>query len=273
MGIIIIMFLLLFIWGISCFLGAAFWWNSYSQHPEFFPFAKRKWRILQVDTYQLAYETYGDKAVRKHVLFNALLIMVVGIIGVVVTTKDFTERVQIVDFPQIQKGDTVSFAEGELTLDRVEKPKSFTAIRFNLDKNRYEEVEVEADMRGESLLLVKTTLTNNGSGMLSIVQEDLKFYAKPVEEGNNIKGHAVVDGYLYHDNAIELAAGESVPVWFWMSLTEEEQSQPLVFVLQYGKTGCVIWFSSFDNDNENEDVRQEWGGVHPKRENIYKQQQ
>ena len=240
MEIIIILFLLVFIWGMSCFLGAVFWWDSYSQHPEFFPFAKQKWRILQVDTYQLAYETYGDKAVRKRVLFYSLLIMVVGIFGVVVTTKDFTERAQIADFPRIQKGDTVSFAGGELTLEHVGKPEGFMAKRFNIDKNRYEEIEVKADAYDETMLLVMTTLTNNSTGTLSIVHEDLKFYAKPPEEGNNIKGRAAVDGYLYHDDPIELAAGESVPVWFWLSLTKEEEKQPFWFVLQYGSTGCVL---------------------------------
>ncbi len=44
----------------------------------------------------------------------------------------------------------------------------------------------------------------------------------------------------YHDNAIELSVGESVPVWFGISLTKEEQSQPFWFVLQYGSTGCVL---------------------------------
>lgn len=237
MGIIIIM-LLTFIWGMLCFLGVVFWWDSYSQHPEFFPLAKR--RRWQIDGYELTYETYGDKAVRKLVFFRALFIMVVGISGVVVAAKDFTERVQIADFPQIQKGDTVSFAGGELTLEHVGKPEGFMAKRFNIDKNRYEEVEVKADAHDETMLLVMTTLTNNSTGTLSIVHEDLKFYAKPTEEGNNIKGRAAVDGYLYHDDPIELAAGESVPVWFWISLTKEEEKKPFWFVLQYGSTGCVL---------------------------------
>lgn len=114
------------------------------------------------------------------------------------------------------------------------------AKRFNVDKNRYEEIEVKADMYRESLLLIKTTLTNNGSDTLHIVHEDLKFYAKPAEEGYNINGRSSVDGYLYHSDKIELAAGESVPVWFWMSLTEEEWGQFFSYVLQYGKTGCVL---------------------------------
>jgi len=155
--------------------------------------------------------------------------------------KSTSEWVQIVDFPQIWEGDTVSFAGGELALEDVGFPDGFTATRFNLDKNRYEEVEVEADMRGGIFLLVKTTLTNNSSGTLSFVHEDLKFYAKPEEEGRNIKGHAAVDGYLYHDNPIELAAGESVPIWFWMSFTDEEElHQRYAYVLQYGSTGCLL---------------------------------
>ena len=226
------------VWGTACFLGAVFWWDRYSQYPKLFPFAKLlPWHI---DPYKWAYETYGDKAVRKSVLLQALLPVVAGIIIVVVVSKDNAERGRIEDYQQVQQGEHVSFAGGELTLEEAEMSESFTAMRFNMDENRYEEAEVKADMYEEDMLLLKTTLTNNSSDMLRIVQEDLKFYAKPAEEGNNINGQAVVDGYLYHSDAIELDVKESVPVWFWISLTEEEQKQPHAYVLEYGTTGCVI---------------------------------
>lgn len=67
----------------------------------------------------------------------------------------------------------------------------------------------------------------------------MKFYAKP-EEGNNINGRSVVDGYLYQTDDIKLAIGESVPIFFWMSLTKEEQQLYVSLVLQYGKTGCRV---------------------------------
>ena len=221
--------------GLIIFVNAVFRWDSYSQNLplENYP----KWKV---NTTKYIYETYGDKALRKYLLFLSFVFIALGIWFGVLRTKDITERVQIVDFPQIWLGDTVSFAGGELMLEHVEISEGFTAMRFNIDKNRYEEVEVKADTYDESMLLFKTTLTNNSNGTLSIMHEDLKFYAKPPEEGNNIKGHSVVDGYLFHDDAIELTAGESVSVWFWMSLTEEELNQFFWFVLQYGNTGCLV---------------------------------
>ena len=55
------------VWGARSFFRAAFRWEEYSQHPEQFPLAKR--HIWQIDSYGLLYETYGEKAVRKSVLF------------------------------------------------------------------------------------------------------------------------------------------------------------------------------------------------------------
>ncbi len=226
------------LWGVGSILGAVFWWDKYSKLQFLFPLAKHfPW---QIDVHDWIRDAHGDKGVRIYVLITSLIIAVLGIWLSAAIIKDSVERVQIADFPQAQKGDTVPFAGGELTLEEIGKPESFTAQRFNLDKNRYEEVEVKADMYGESLLMVKATLINSSSDMLSIVHEDLKFYAKPSEEGNDINGRSVVDGYLYHDNPIELAVGESVPVWFWLSLTKEEQQQPFWFVLQYGNTGCIL---------------------------------
>lgn len=238
MIIMIILMAIVFIYGLCSFLGAVFWWDKYSQHPKLFPGAKHY--IWQIDVNGWLYEAYGDKAVRKFVLFWSVVMMVMGILIPAAIMRENAERGQILEYSQIWPGETVSFAEGELTFETVEWSESFTAKRFNVDKNRYDEVEVKADTFHEDMLLFKTTLTNNGSDTLNIVQEKLKFYAKPAEEGNNINGRSVVDGYLYHDNAIELAAGESVPAWFWISLSEEEEMMPLVFVLEYGRTGCVI---------------------------------
>ena len=220
--------------GLIIFVNAVFRWDSYSQNLplENYP----RWKV---NTTKYIYEAYGDKALRKYLLFLSFVFIALGIWFGVLRTKDITERVQIADFPQIWRGDTVSFAGGELALEQLGISEGFTAMRFNIDKSRYEEVEVKADARDETMFLVMTTLTNDSTGTLSIVHEDLKFYAKP-EEGNNIKGHAVVDGYLFHENAIELAAGESIPVWFWTSFTEEELKQSYLLVLQYGNTGCLV---------------------------------
>ncbi|MBD5452557.1 MAG: hypothetical protein HDR25_07955 [Lachnospiraceae bacterium] len=232
---VVVMIVVMIVIGVILFVNTVFRWDRFSQN-----FPLKHYPIWKVNTTKYIYETYGDKALRKYLLFLSFVFIALGIWCVVLITKDITERVQIADFPQIQKGDTVSFAGGELTLDHVGKPEGFMAKRFNIDKNRYEEVEVKADAYDETMLLVMTTLTNNSTETLSIVHEDLKFYAKPPEEGNNIKGRAAVDGYLYHDDPIELAAGESVPVWFWLSLTKEEEKQPFWFVLQYGSTGCIL---------------------------------
>lgn len=226
------------VWGARSFFRAAFRWEEYSQHPEQFPLAKR--HIWQIDSYGLLYETYGEKAVRKSVLFWSAVIVVIGILLTAAILKDNADWGRIEDYPQAWQGDAISFAGGTLTIEDVGVSEGFTAKRFNVDKNRYEEVEVKADMYGEGLLLIKTTLTNNSKDTLRIVHEDLKFYAKPAEEGHNINGRSSVDGYLYHSDDIELAVGESVPVWFWMSLTEEEWGQFFSYVLQYGKTGCVL---------------------------------
>lgn len=230
----------LVIWGISGILGAVFWWDKYSQHPGLFPLEshRRKW----IDIHRWLYEAYGDKAVRKYVLFCSVFIVILGIWIPAAIIKENAKREQILEYSQLWQGETISFAGGALTLEAVEWSDGFTAKRFNVDKNRYDEVEVKADMHGEDMFLFKTVLTNNSSDTLSIVQEDLKFYAKPAEEGHNIKGRSAVDGYLHHDDAIELSVGESVPAWFWVSLTEEEERQLLVFVLEYGSTGCVLLF-------------------------------
>ncbi len=235
----IIVGIILIIAGFVFFVNTAFRWDSFSQRfpLKFYP----KWKINMTE---YIYDTYGEKGLRKYLFVLSFLIIALGIWGCALGTKDMTERVQISDFPRIWIGDTVSFAGGELMLEEVGLSEGFTAMRFNLDKNQYEEVEVKADMHDEHMLLAKATLRNNGSDALRIVHEDLKFYAKPPEEGSNINGRSAVDGYLYHDNAIELAPGESVPVWFWLSLTEEELNQFFWFVLQYGGTGCLIVPSS-----------------------------
>ena len=232
---LIIIGIILILFGLFILVNITFRWDRFSQKfpLEWYP----KWKVNMT---KYVYETYGDKGLRKYFLFLFFLFTGIGILFCVRGTKEMAERGQIEDFPQIWEGDTVPFAGGMLTLDEVGMPDRFTAMRFNLDENRYEEVEVKADMHGEHMLLFKTRLTNNSSETLRIVHEDLKFYAKPPEEGNNINGRAAVDGYLYHDNPIELEAGERVSVWFWLSLTEEELNQSFWFVLQYGSTGCLV---------------------------------
>lgn len=238
----IVLGVFLTVWGLGCFLGAVFWWDQYSLHPKFFPLTNHRRRFWQIDIHKWAYETYGDKALRKSVIIPSLAIVLFGIGMITAFLKDDAQRGQISAYLQVWQGETASFAGGELIFEEAEVSGGFMVKRFNMDQNQYEEVEVTADTYEEDILLLKTTLTNNSGGTLHIVPEDLRFYAKLAEEGtdNSINGHAVVDGYLYYSDAIELAAGESMPVWFWMSLTKEEWEQPHAFVLQYGGTGCVI---------------------------------
>lgn len=230
----ILLGVILIIWGLVCFWRTVFRWDSYSQN---FPLENiPKWKINMT---KYLYITYGDKAVRKYILVMSLAFVVLGICFPVMVVKDTVERGQINGFPQVWQGETTPFAGGELTLDEVCISESFTAKRFNVDENRYEEVEVKADSYNEDMLLIKATFTNNSGSTLTLRQEDMKFYAKP-EEGNNINGRSVVDGYLYQTDDIELAIGESVPIFFWMSLSKEEQQLYVSLVLQYGKTGCQV---------------------------------
>lgn len=231
------------IYGLVCFLCAVLKWDGYSQHPKLFPCAGVfRWKV---DMYGWLYDAYGDKAVRKCVLMMSLAFVVFGIYLPVAMVRDDAERRQIDSYPQVRQGETFSIAGGELTLEDVGIAEGFMANRFNVDKDRYEEVKVGADMYGEVMLLLKATLTNNGDGTLTVLREDIKFYAKP-EEGHNIKGQLAVDGYLDKTGKIELAEGESVPIFFWLSLSKEEQKQNFTMVLQYGGTGCRIGLGNSD---------------------------
>lgn len=224
--------------GLVCFLFALLRWDQYSQYPKFFPLASTApWKV---DVHKSLYETYGDKAVRKYVLITSLVFVILGIWMSVGVLRDDAERKQIYTYPQVWQGDIVPFAGGELTMGEMDISGKFTAIRFNVDENRYEEVEVKTDMPGEALLLLNTTLTNNNDDTLTILLDDIEFFAKPVDEGNNIKGRMAVNGYLNQTGKIELDAGESVPISFWISFSKEERKRDFMLVIQCDGTGCRL---------------------------------
>lgn len=231
----VILLVIVVIYELVCFLRAVFSWDSYSWH-----FPRKHILPWKRDITKWVYEAYGDRAVRKYVIFESLFIMVLGICTSVALVKDNAQRGRIDGYPQVHQGESVAFAGGELTLGEMEINKSFTAKRFNVDSGRYEEVEVKVNTHSDTMLLVKTTLTNNSDDTLVILQENLKCYLKP-NEGHNINGRTAINGYLYITDEIELAQGESMPIFFWLTLSKEQRYQaPTVMVLEYGKTGCRI---------------------------------
>lgn len=236
---IVIVGMVLAIYGLVRFLSALLRWDGYSQHPNFLSLASILIVPWKIDVHKWLYETYGDKAVRKYVLITSLVLVILGIWMSVGVLRDDAERKQIDTYPQVRQGDIVSFAGGELTMGEMDiSNKGFMANRFNVDEDRYEEVEVKADMYGEIMLLLETTLTNNNDDTLTVLLDDIEFFAKPVEEGNNIKGRMVVDGYLNRTGKLELGAGESVPISFWISFSEEERKRDFMLVIQCDGTGC-----------------------------------
>ena len=225
------------IYGLVCFLGAVFKWDKYSLHPKLFPLGQSApWKA---DMYGWLYDTYGDKAVRKGVLLSSLIFVFLGIALPVAMVRDDAERGRIDSYPVVRQGETFSIAGGELTLEEAGVADGFTAIRFNVDMERYEEVEVKADVSGEIMLLFQGTFTNNSESTLFIRREDIEFYAK-LDEGHNIKGQSVVDGYYVKTGEAEVSAGESVSFFFWLSLSKDEWKQDFTMVLRYGETGYRI---------------------------------
>lgn len=220
------------VWCVVRLLLAIFRWDWLSQHPRLYLDLLGRWTGAEYDS------NIRKKTIIKFSVWVAAVC--IGVVVITVTTVNNYRDVQkLADCIQVNAGETLPLAGGELSFRYRVEDNKIVIVRNNAGAGLFGNYTVKADTHdyGEALVAFTGVFTNTTDQTLIVSNEDIKVFGIPTDtaQGYKFKGSWVADHKTDGDGNMVLAPGEDAFLYFWAVLNKDRQTQPYAYVVQDGE--------------------------------------
>lgn len=215
-------------WATGILLLAVFKWDWLEKHPR-----------LYLDRLHLWMGSEYDSNIRKKTILKFSVIIVLEMVLFIIMMGNYFDNVKLEDYTEVNAGEAVPLAGGELVLRDWVIGDSITILQWNpIDGEFRKSVEkAEVHAYGEALLAFTGTLTNPTQEPITVSEKDIKMFGVPADIGQGVRfnGSWKADHNADADGNVILAPGENVFLYFWAVLNKDKQTYPFVYVIHDGE--------------------------------------
>ena len=215
-------------WAVGILLLAIFKWDWLEKHP-----------LLYLDRLHLWMGSEYDSNIRKKTILKFSVIIALGMVIFIIMMRNYFDNVKLGDYTEVNAGEAVPLAGGELVLRDWVIGDSITILQWNpIDGEFRKSVEkAEVHAYGEALLAFTGILTNPTQEPITVSEKDIRMFGVPADigQGSRFNGSWKADHNADADGNVSLAPGESVFLYFWAVLNKDKQAYPFVYVIHDGE--------------------------------------
>lgn len=215
-------------WAVGILLLAIFKWDWLEKHP-----------LLYLDRLHLWMGSEYDSNIRKKIILKFSVIITLGTVIFIIMASNYFDNVKLKDYTEVNAGEAVPLAGGELVLRDWVIGDSITILQWNpIDGEFRKSVEkAEVHAYGEALLAFTGILTNPTQEPITVSEKDIRMFGVPadISQGARFNGSWKADHNADADGNVSLAPGESVFLYFWAVLNKDKQAYPFVYVIHDGE--------------------------------------
>lgn len=215
-------------WAVGILLLAIFKWDWLEKHP-----------LLYLDRLHLWMGSEYDSNIRKKTILKFSVIIMLGTVIFIIMASNYFDNVKLKDYTEVNAGEAVPLAGGELVLRDWVIGDSITILQWNpIDGEFRKSVEkAEVHAYGEALLAFTGILTNPTQEPITVSEKDIRMFGVPadISQGARFNGSWKADHNADADGNVSLAPGESVFLYFWAVLNKDKQAYPFVYVIHDGE--------------------------------------
>ena len=215
-------------WAVGILLLAIFKWDWLEKHP-----------LLYLDRLHLWMGSEYDSNIRKKTILKFSVIIALGMVIFIIMMRNYFDNVKLGDYTEVNAGEAVPLAGGELVLRDWVIGDSITILQWNpIDGEFRKSVEkAEVHAYGEALLAFTGILTNPTQEPITVSEKDIRMFGVPADigQGSRFNGLWKADHNADADGNVSLAPGESVFLYFWAVLNKDKQTYPFVYVIHDGE--------------------------------------
>lgn len=215
-------------WAVGILLLAIFKWDWLEKHP-----------LLYLDRLHLWMGSEYDSNIRKKTILKFSVIITLGTVIFIIMASNYFDNVKLKDYTEVNAGEAVPLAGGELVLRDWVIGDSITILQWNpIDGEFRKSVEkAEVHAYGEALLAFTGILTNPTQEPITVSEKDIRMFGVPadISQGARFNGSWKADHNADADGNVSLAPGESVFLYFWAVLNKDKQAYPFVYVIHDGE--------------------------------------
>lgn len=215
-------------WAVGILLLAIFKWDWLEKHP-----------LLYLDRLHLWMGSEYDSNIRKKTILKFSVIIALGMVIFIIMMRNYFDNVKLGDYTEVNAGEAVPLAGGELVLRDWVIGDSITILQWNpIDGEFRKSVEkAEVHAYGEALLAFTGILTNPTQEPITVSEKDIRMFGVPADigQGSRCNGSWKADHNADADGNVSLAPGESVFLYFWAVLNKDKQTYPFVYVIHDGE--------------------------------------